>query len=1361
MPVHTRDQFLLFIQVRLHRYEQWHVPSDILDDELRSRCLSLLELLGPRSDDLEAVHAVALVFWYRALLQPEALGEEQALALSLFAAIHPVAPQRVPDLIRDVFVGRAPDPDAVEVMPEQLEGIVLSTFQRAHDEENTAGVTQCIELMERVLRDTPRARGYRAQYASDLSAMYYGRHGITRAVEDLDAAVSWGLDGAQDGRPDHPQRAWNLFILSHALYLRHRLAGDPDDLEAAVETCRLCLGALPREHQDRPHRLAYLAELLTGQHRLNHRLDTLDEAVGTAREACADDRAPRALRALRDALQQRFDLFLEPQDINEILDLDARLLDAAPAGGFDEFLQLITLIQGLEQHEELLGSDTTEGLDSVVQRLRVSVTGGAGERQLRSGRLLALAVALGDRFMQTGAEEDLADARALIEEAASLAEETDPFHELITKTRRAVLRWTAIDGPSHASILGQEAHHQAEAYMSTRELSRLNRAIALGLKARELTQTDDDDHQQRLLNLAGDLLSRYHATDRAEDVYLALVILDELHALPLQDQMKGPALNMRSAALADRFKLDEDRADLERSIADARRAVDAEQLDSSSYFAHLNSLAAALMTRYRLDGDRADADQAVAFFRTVVDDASPDAPSYRMYLGNLAQALKTLSESTQDMDLLSESIDLFERAVEPSAGLRDSRHAGGLGDTLMERHARTGRSVDLIRAAEVYERALAATPVSHPLYRALQAGLRHSQRLINRRDKDLLPQLRFFTSAAIEVPEEEAGAEVSRDRAHELSLRLAERYEATRDVADLDRAIRLSRQAAAPNPDRRTGGRDALAQLATLLVTRIRASESHADQDVSLLDEAIDILRRLLNSAPVGGAERVGYLCALGSALSTRHRITGDPTSLNEAVGFYSRVAHDASIRSSPRIDSARWAGRLCARAGQWNRATDFLEFAVDLHSRTAAEELGDEDQQYELISRSGLAGDAAACALELGDVERAVALLEQGRGVLYGRTDDSPVDLAQAAERGPIVYLTGSPLRCDAILLTADGPTVLHLPDVNANTLATWVTHIQVAGENALNKNLPVAEQVQLQPMAAAALADLWDKVVGPILDRLGITGPPSRGTPPRIWWIPTSLFIWLPLHAAGHPNGQSALDRVISSYALSLRALSRARRQAPVDADEAGDELLVVCLPNIPGHPELALPQAQREADMLLQHFPRARLLGTCDGAHAPATPGNILTALPQYSVVHLACHTHDDWRYPLASRITVEPGQRETLTVKNIAELRLEHTRLAYLSACSTARTATTRLIDEALHPVAAFQEAGFPHVIGTLWEIGDKLAADFAADCYATMSPEPNALAPSLAPYAVHHATLTQRERFPTAPTLWASHIHVGP
>jgi CHAT domain-containing protein len=58
-------------------------------------------------------------------------------------------------------------------------------------------------------------------------------------------------------------------------------------------------------------------------------------------------------------------------------------------------------------------------------------------------------------------------------------------------------------------------------------------------------------------------------------------------------------------------------------------------------------------------------------------------------------------------------------------------------------------------------------------------------------------------------------------------------------------------------------------------------------------------------------------------------------------------------------------------------------------------------------------------------------------------------------------------------------------------------------------------------------------------------------------------------------------------------------------------------------------------------------------------------------------------------------------DPLSVGDISQLRVDNARIAFLSACSTAKNnAQAPLADEVIHLASAFQVAGFPHVIGSL-------------------------------------------------------------
>jgi CHAT domain-containing protein len=151
----------------------------------------------------------------------------------------------------------------------------------------------------------------------------------------------------------------------------------------------------------------------------------------------------------------------------------------------------------------------------------------------------------------------------------------------------------------------------------------------------------------------------------------------------------------------------------------------------------------------------------------------------------------------------------------------------------------------------------------------------------------------------------------------------------------------------------------------------------------------------------------------------------------------------------------------------------------------------------------------------------------------------------------------------------------------------------------------------------------------------------------------------------------------------------------------------------------------------------------------------------ALPRHGVAHFACHGLSDWSDPAGSRLLLYDHATDPFTVAAISRLHLADAGLAYLSACSTTDT-SPRLTDEAVHITAAFQLAGYRHVVGTLRPVDDKAARRIAADVYRQIVERGGAAAPDtgFTPYALHHALRRLRAESPDSPAHWAAHIHVG-
>ncbi len=147
--------------------------------------------------------------------------------------------------------------------------------------------------------------------------------------------------------------------------------------------------------------------------------------------------------------------------------------------------------------------------------------------------------------------------------------------------------------------------------------------------------------------------------------------------------------------------------------------------------------------------------------------------------------------------------------------------------------------------------------------------------------------------------------------------------------------------------------------------------------------------------------------------------------------------------------------------------------------------------------------------------------------------------DLRPAAADGAVVMVNASELRSDAIIVTAHAePVTVELPGLQPDDVRTSAQAMLAfaTGEDPARLTREV-----LTPM----LAWLWDVIVAEVLAAIPeLLGP--AGEPPRVWWLPIGLLGLLPIHAAGHPDQVSALEKMISSYIPTLRSLAYSRARA-----------------------------------------------------------------------------------------------------------------------------------------------------------------------------------------------------------------------
>ncbi|KAG1871573.1 CHAT domain-containing protein, partial [Suillus subluteus] len=203
-------------------------------------------------------------------------------------------------------------------------------------------------------------------------------------------------------------------------------------------------------------------------------------------------------------------------------------------------------------------------------------------------------------------------------------------------------------------------------------------------------------------------------------------------------------------------------------------------------------------------------------------------------------------------------------------------------------------------------------------------------------------------------------------------------------------------------------------------------------------------------------------------------------------------------------------------------------------------------------------------------------------------------------------------------------------------------------------------------------------------------------------IWWCPTSLFSFLPLHAAGEyrGNGESLLQQYISSYTPSLTALVRACRSH----DRSPSVSFAAIGQSCPASASFTLDSVEPELELVRSLLPPPPTVSFTNIMSVDATQSRALRSLQENTWLHFACHrTHKlDEPFELAFLTCDDP-----LSFLNITQMNLSRHQFAFLSACETTVGASSTP-DEVIHLAAGLQFAGVKSVVGTLWKVNDSTA-----------------------------------------------------
>ncbi|SOE47231.1 CHAT domain-containing protein [Streptomyces sp. OV198] len=1321
------------------------------------------------------------------------------------------------DLDRSATAGREalrsapPDHSERGVYAVGLQSTLLARFERTAD---AADLDESAEVGQEALDRARPADPYLVDHHANLGVTLQLRFTHRGDPADLDRAVGLLQYAARRTPADHADRPMRLYSTGATMVLRYERTQEAADLDQAVEHLGAALRAVPPGHPGLPSFQGGLGAALQVRFERTGELTDLDRAVDHLRTATGalppghPHRAP-FLADLGNAMRLRFERTQSLTDIGEAIGHFEAAVRETPAG--HPKYGVYVAGTGTTLVRRSLRTGDAADLDRAVECLRSAARALPPGVREHTACLNDLGDALRMRFERTGDRADLDGAVGHLRAATVASAAVGGLHIAAHTNLGAVLhaRFEAagdvadLDGAiehfeTAARLLPSEHHNRAGCmiglgrslrarFRETGDLADLDRAID---SLRDATRVVPAGHHQQAHSLAlqvDTLRLRFQWNGDPAELDDAISAAQEsVRRTPADHPNRPSFLSTLGDGLQLRFEWGGDPAELDDAISAAREAVRLTPEDHRDRGARRSTLGTALQRRFRRTGDLTDLGQAIDHLEAAARATSAGHPEGAVGLANLGNALYTRFERTHDLADLDRAVEHLEAAVRAAPAPSDpgnrAAYLTSLGVVLQARFERTGDAADIDRAIRVGEEAVRVAPPSATQRAGLLSNLGKSHWLrFDRADDpaDLDATVGHMRAAAHSVPPGHP------DRANYLSnlgSALGTRYERARDAADKDAAAAAfdaARQVAAAAPAKRVQ--------AAMLLSRVVA-DSEPDRAADAAEAAVRLLPEV-SLRQLGRGDRqhaIGRFpglageaasLALADPRGTRHERATRALRLLEAgrTVLIGQALDDRSDLTALERHSPELAARFI-------RLRDRLdtEGIGTTDSLTAEREpAGDQEREQD---RHHLARDFARTVADIRDLDSFATF------ALPPTTEE----LLAQAEHGPVAVFAISRHRSDALLLTRDGISQLALPRLTAEELIERIDTFSEALYTTVTST-DRAERRAAQADMTGVLEWLWDTAAGPVLDALGHHRQPGPDAEwPRMWWAPGGLLGLLPVHAAGYhtdaaddPYRRTVLDRVVSSYTPSVRALRHARQRTweREQASAAGASRgLIVAMPTTPGLPEDGrLAHVGAEAAMLRRHLPDAVLLAEPEPDEpgtgpAPTEPNNsttptkaaVLSHLPAAPIAHFACHGASHPTDPSQSLLVLHDHESDPFTVGDLAPVRLDRAELAYLSACETAAIDTTELIDEAIHLTSAFQLAGFSHVVGTLWEIADRTAVTVADTFYTQLRTPSGALRTDRAAWALHQAVRGNRDGHDLpdgldrtrTPFLWAGYLHAG-
>ena len=1141
------------------------------------------------------------------------------------------------------------------------------------------------------------------------------------------------------GPSNYHEEGWRQASLAIRLYTIYKRNGVVALLQEAIRLALVEVAATPDGHPKRPGMLDTLGTFLYTRFERYGELEDLREAILLGGEAVAATPIGHPDRAgvvgnQGTRLYARFNRNGALEDLQEAIRLSEEAVDATPVDHRNYASMCNNL--GTDLFTRFNRTGALEVLQEAIRRTKEAVAATPVDDPNRAGRLNNLGNRLSARFDRTGSLEDLQEAIRRSEEAVAA---------------------TPVDHPDRAMMLNNLGKHLSTRFDRTGALEDLQEAIRRSEEAVAATPVDHPDRAGRMNNLGNRLSTRFDRTGALEDLQEAIRWGEEaVAATPMGHPDRAGRINNLGNCLSTRFDRTGALEDLQEAIRLSEETADATPVGHPNRTKMLDSLGKHLSARFGRTGALKDLQEAIRRTEEAVAATPVDSPDRAGRLNNLGRHLSTRFDRTRALEDLQEAIRRSEEAVAATPvdhPLRAGR-LSDLGARLSTRFDRIGELEDLQNAIHRAEEAVAATPVDHPNRARMLASL--GKYLSSRFDRtkaleDLQEAICLSEKAVDATPVDHPHYAMMLNN---LGNRLLTRFDKSNNSMDFEKAC-IAWETAAKSHIAHPVVRAKSARLATqahINLGRFPAAYSNSQSVIKLLHQASSRAIEREDQEYILG--KVSGTSSLAASLAL---VTGEPASaalelLEFGCGIIAGYTFDA------RSDVSKLGKQYPALYSRYKTLQDELSSPLQVP----------EMECHAIPSMASTRNRITRRLKAVHELDELEAEIRGKDGFSRFQLPPSSADFIALAQSigGPIVTFSVSELLSHAIIVTQTEIKALALPRLDCCTLAENSGILS----NGLMKGPKRTMPDRLNKLKDILLW-LWEAAVKPVLQELNFIQHVSKhdGEPmPRIWWISNGRMGMMPIHAAGDYASNPkiiASNYVISSYTPTIKSLAYARRKVSEVRGRPGNNVLIVG--NSVGTSRASSKGVLSEVPAEIKAIEQAAkgAIGTtCTIPHPHKRI--VLDNLSSCNIAHFSCHGFTDPRNPCNSHLLLtspEGTEADPLRIKELSNRNLDRSMLAYLSACHTANYTSKTLLDEAIHIASGFQLAGFPHVIGTLWEANDLKAREVATKFYEILFDSLDSgrgFEDGIVAEALHKAVASLRKEFEDNPILWAPFIHLG-